>query len=273
MQLPSRKIILSIFPGIDLLGRAFEEAGFCVLRGPDPLWGGNIQDFHIPPGRIDGIIGGPPCQDFSAARRSITDTGKGIKLIKEFARCVTEAKPAWWLMENVPRVPTLIITGYNTKRIDITDKECGGPTLRRRHFQFGHRQGEPWPIIDSHVTNLQPKPTATASEGKRGNQRRSWPEFCRLQGLPESFDLPGFTIQEKYRAVGNGVSMFTGRKIAGAIAEMEGNKRNEWFEMAPCGCGCGRTITTKYGRRFALTACRKRAERQRKGLKKTITYP
>ena len=30
-------LVLSSFPGIDMLGRAFEEHGFCVVRGPDVL--------------------------------------------------------------------------------------------------------------------------------------------------------------------------------------------------------------------------------------------
>jgi hypothetical protein len=28
-------LVLSLFPGIDLFGRGFEAAGFCVVRGPD----------------------------------------------------------------------------------------------------------------------------------------------------------------------------------------------------------------------------------------------
>lgn len=46
----SSRIILSLFPGIDLLGRAFEEMGFCVVRGPDKLWGGDIKNFRPPDG-------------------------------------------------------------------------------------------------------------------------------------------------------------------------------------------------------------------------------
>ena len=59
------QLILSLFPGIDLLGQGFEAEGYCVVRGPDRLWGGDIQDFHCFSGRFDGVIGGPPCQDFT----------------------------------------------------------------------------------------------------------------------------------------------------------------------------------------------------------------
>ena len=40
--------VLSLFPGLDLLGHAFTEAGFSLLRGPDPLYNSRIEDFHVP---------------------------------------------------------------------------------------------------------------------------------------------------------------------------------------------------------------------------------
>lgn len=33
-------LVLSLFPGIGLLDLAFELESFCVVRGPDLLWGG-----------------------------------------------------------------------------------------------------------------------------------------------------------------------------------------------------------------------------------------
>jgi hypothetical protein len=35
-----------------------EQEGFCVVKGPDVLWGGDIRRFHPLAGRFDGIIGG-----------------------------------------------------------------------------------------------------------------------------------------------------------------------------------------------------------------------
>lgn len=32
-------VLLSVFPGVDLLGMAFELEGYCVVRGPDLVWG------------------------------------------------------------------------------------------------------------------------------------------------------------------------------------------------------------------------------------------
>jgi hypothetical protein len=39
-------LLLSLFPGIDLLGRGFELEGFNVVRGPDPIFGGARTPFQ-----------------------------------------------------------------------------------------------------------------------------------------------------------------------------------------------------------------------------------
>src|ERR1035441_6158021 len=82
---------------------AFEEEGFCVVRGPDLLWGGDIKRFHPPEGKFDGVIGGPPCQAFS----SLSHLGAPAHgdLIPEFERCIRETTPDWFLMENVRQAP------------------------------------------------------------------------------------------------------------------------------------------------------------------------
>ena len=45
-------LVLSLFPGAGLLDRGFEQAGFCVVRGPDILFGQRIEDFHAPAGHL-----------------------------------------------------------------------------------------------------------------------------------------------------------------------------------------------------------------------------
>ena len=136
-------LVLSLFPGIGLLDMAFEEAGFCVVRGPDLLWGGDVRSFHPPAGRFDGVIGGPPCQAFSRLRHIVEANGyrTAPNLIPEYERVVGEVAPAWFLMENVPAAPEPTVPGYVVRSEMVADHWCGGETSRLRRFSFGTRDG------------------------------------------------------------------------------------------------------------------------------------
>lgn len=141
-------LALSLFPGIGMLDRAFEEREFCVVRGPDVLWGGDIRVFHPPAGRFDGVIGGPPCQTFSALANLVRARGYEPRfgnLIPEFERCVLEAEPAWFLMENVPQAPEPVVAGYAVHSFLLdnswlpAEDGFGEEQRRRRRFSFGVR--------------------------------------------------------------------------------------------------------------------------------------
>lgn len=47
------ELVLSLFPGVGLLDRAFSSAGFCVVKGPDLITGGDIREFVGIAGRVD----------------------------------------------------------------------------------------------------------------------------------------------------------------------------------------------------------------------------
>jgi DNA (cytosine-5)-methyltransferase 1 len=248
-------LVLSLFPGIDLLGRAFELAGFCVVRGPDLLWGGDIKTFHAPADRFDGCITGTPCQEFSRKRRKPA-TGYGIEMLEEFARVVTEARPNWFLLENVPSVPDVHITGYTVQRFDLNARECGLSQSRLRHFQFGSSTGLVIVPRRQKFTRAESQLICLASEGKRTN-RRAFADFCELQGLPRTFHLPGLSLSAKYSAVGNGVALPVGIEIARAIKEIKLRAR----DVRLCACNCGRILEGR--QKAARPACRKRLQRQR----------
>lgn len=262
-------LVLSLFPNIGLLDMAFEELGFCVVRGPDVLWGGDIRRFHPPSGVFQGVIGGPPCQDFSSLRRK-APTGYGLEMLEEFAQCVIEAQPEWWLMENVARVPSVTtLQGhifaelghtYAVQRIDINQGWYCDVT-RLRHIQFGSKSGR--------MLQIPRGKTTPGSQGAAlANDPRSFEELCRLQGLPEGFDLPGFLASEKKRAVGNGVPIPMGRVLAQAVIDAYSQvfivQRDLAGQVTPafvCRCGCGRHVTGKA--KYYDYSCRKRAQRKR----------
>jgi DNA (cytosine-5)-methyltransferase 1 len=234
----TQPLVLSLFPGIGLLDRAFEEEGFCVVRGPDVLWGGDIHRFHPPRNRFDGVIGGPPCQEFSRLKNlNPKCVEKHGNLIPEFVRCVLEAQPEWYVMENVLEAPAPIVDGYSGHRQIVRDVWVGGDTQRKRAITFGRRPGlGRWLNIEQVALHRQDALPAVCASGatwvpvrrggsgktKRGHVYgdKSAAFFDRAkvaQGLPADFDLPGFTVREKVRAVGNGVPMAMGRAIAKAV--------------------------------------------------------
>jgi DNA (cytosine-5)-methyltransferase 1 len=231
-------LVLSLFPGIGLLDMAFEEQGFCVVRGPDLLWGGDIRAFHPPAGRFDGVIGGPPCQAFSTMRHIVKANGHAPaqNLIPEYERCVSEARPAWLLMENVPDAPEPAIDEYGIISFLLNNRWVGGEQNRVRRFSFGLRGSvcalaayldyeifEPVAWAPAVAASGGTKPGAP-TDRKTKLKYMGWKTAAaltmsiRLQGLPADFlSKTPFTLDGKHRVIGNGVPLPMGRAIAKAV--------------------------------------------------------
>jgi DNA (cytosine-5)-methyltransferase 1 len=238
------QLVLSLFPGIGLLDRAFEEEGFCVVRGPDLLWGGDVKRFHPPAGRFDGVIGGSPCQAFTSLAGLIKHTRGRLapNLIPEYERVVREAAPRWFLHENVRAAPLPNIVGYAVDGRMVQGRWFGMEQSREHRMTFGVRVDSGIrPRLDispfaAALDNPVWSPRVLASGGytpklhrKGGKPSRTWNLHCRLrssayfeeakrlQGLPADFDLPGFRIEEKIRALGNAVPLPLARAVAKAV--------------------------------------------------------
>jgi len=224
-------LVLSLFPGIGLLDRAFEEEGFCVVRGPDLLWGGDVKRFHPPKGRFDGVIGGPPCQRYGGlanfAHRWLV---KPAHLIPEFERCVIESAPAWFLMENVRNAPLPQVPGYIVSSQLLNNRWLGEVQSRLRRFSFGSRDGR---RLNIETIALESKEFAQGVTSANGGERRvhgrkatggritryTVPEALRLQGLPPDFFgfRSPFTMKARLKVVAEGVPLPMGRAIARSI--------------------------------------------------------
>lgn len=228
-------LVLSLFPGIGLLDMAFEAEGFCVVRGPDLLWGGDIHRFHPPAGRFDGVIGGPPCQAHSHLGNVVARAAGdkiAVDLIPEFVRCVNESEPDWFVMENVPQAPSPTHQDYIITRYLLDNRlHCGGEQHRERVFSFGRRHGDQgmctlpldwWaPAIPF---KYRPTVTANATIWKDGraygdkSERYYRGEMLPAQGLPDDFlAVSPFTVAGKIKMVGNGVPLPMGRAVARAV--------------------------------------------------------
>lgn len=257
----SPELVLSLFPGVDLLGRAFSAVGYSVVAGPDLLLDQLIEEFHTPAGRFDGIIGGPPCQHYSDANRQRV-TAEGDRLVCEFLRVVDEARPVWWLMENVRNVPHVRLQGYSVQRLDCTDWEFGGPSGRLRHIQFGHRDG--WIIRPLRTRTERPvTPVPTLTTVPAGADRYS--RRCSRMGLALPLVLSSFTTAARRRVIANGVPWGMGLALARSVTSAGPVTPND------CVCGCGRRVTPP--RSHASDACRQRASRCRRGHNRVLEFP
>jgi DNA (cytosine-5)-methyltransferase 1 len=177
-------------------------------------------------------------------------------LIPEFERCVAEAQPTWFVMENVPDAPTPQVLGYATWSTLLNNRQCfdedGKPAVqnRVRRWTFGdRRRGMPTALmIDTAVFESQEFEYAATGGSSRSvpiaiggsdkpkfrgvkgampfnsKSRLAFAEVCRKQGLPEGFDIPAFTVEAKCKAVGNGVPIPMARAIAKAVMEATGGK-------------------------------------------------
>lgn len=256
------ELILSLFPGAGLLDRGFTLAGYCVVRACDALLGGDIREFHSTCGHFTGVIGGPPCQDFSRKRRR-PPTGYGTAMLAEFARVVTETEPDWFLMENVPTVPTIHIPGFVTQRLHLDARDCGINQSRLRCFQFGSRDG----VFIRPQRRTMSHSGRTAATVLAGDARKHFTRLCRLQGIPSSVTFRGMSREQRTRLIGNGVPVPMAEVIARSISH-----RKAAASLRTCTCGCGRELGPRSCHRLATPACRKRASRARQ-LPRSFTPP
>lgn len=113
-------------------GSGFSGSG-CIKNMPDAspvrhFWFGDIrkikgQDIldalELQPGDIDCVMGGPPCQGFSAAgKRQVMDPLNS--LVFEFGRMILELQPKTFIMENVPGIINMV----TPEGIPVIDALC-----------------------------------------------------------------------------------------------------------------------------------------------------
>lgn len=234
----SPQLVLSLFPGADLLGYAFELEGFCVVQGPDLKWGRDARDWHVPAGRFDGVIGGPPCQVHSGMGDLNPLAGrKHGDMIPEFDRIVVESGVKWFARENVQGAPPSVIPGFCVDVVNLDNRALGEKQQRRRTFCFGSTTGlRISPFIAEQLIGVAENPerelVVLAGHGPAMGQRvriegRSWQQMARLQGIPEPWiatmeaDAP-YTVHGLKSLIGNGVPVSMGRAVARAVGQALG---------------------------------------------------
>lgn len=120
--------------------------------------------------RLDVLIGGPPCQDFSPARLKREPVTGRASLVLTYIDLLRELTPRAFLFENVPGLLTadggrhwdrlqrrLEHIGYTVQAREVYAEAFGVPQRRRRLVVVGLRESEPTSFTfpegrDAHVT-------------------------------------------------------------------------------------------------------------------------
>jgi DNA (cytosine-5)-methyltransferase 1 len=158
--------VVDLFSGIGGLSLGLQKAGFDVVLAVDnwqpaidiyeknfmhPIVSADLNNVNnsvklLKKYSPDIIVGGPPCQDYSAAGKRNEEGGRA-NLTISFAEIVSKIKPQYFIMENVDMIvkskrykQALDIFrengyGLTTKTLDASF--CGVPQKRKRHFVIG----------------------------------------------------------------------------------------------------------------------------------------
>jgi DNA (cytosine-5)-methyltransferase 1 len=208
---------------------SFEQEGFCVVRGPDSIWGGDVRRFHPPAKVFDGVIGGPPCKWWSSAANIAKARGQTVQpdMIPEFVRCVEEARPKWFLMENVRGAPVPVAEGYGVHDQLLDANACGADQRRVRRISFGSPAGAKL-HLDLPCLTMEPRHLTVTTRNLKWDRLRKRPrstatiaglaDALHAQGLPADF-LADSPLRKAglFEVVANGVPIPMGRCIAKAI--------------------------------------------------------
>ena len=181
MDFDIKPSVLDLFAAPGGMSQGFKEAGYQILGAVDnDRWGcetlrynfgkdgtkiffEDIETLEID-GKVDVIIGGPPCQSFSRVgspkiqhltknnirERLIDDTRNN--LYHHFIRIVSLLKPQFYVMENVPGmlsfqngqiknqvIEDFHIIGYKSDMQILNAADFGVPQIRKRAFFIGNR--------------------------------------------------------------------------------------------------------------------------------------
>lgn len=237
--------LLSFFTGGGLLDLGFEQAGFGIAwtnefnpvfadmyehamtawrRSVDPTASNaratNRKDVtHLRATRIlreafgknrpelFGIIGGPPCPDFSIGGRNGGRSGKHGRLTRVFVDRVCQIRPHFFVMENVPGlfrtkkhrqfldsvIAELKEGEYAVDRAILNGLELGIPQDRERLFVIGFRKDvADGADLDARTFGWFPWPKATYKNPKA----LPWPRIAesgsdpvRPEGIPEELTV------------------------------------------------------------------------------------
>ncbi len=203
----ARYVLIDLFAGCGGFSRGFADAGFKVavaIESFKPVaetFKRNFTDAHVivedikkvPSGAVrevigdspDIIIGGPPCEPFTAARQfrkrplaRLYGTGLG-RLVLEFVRFVAELRPKVFVMENVVG----IMEGELRRELEKLFRRAG---YRKIYFNVLHAEdyGTPSRRRRVFISNIEISPP------KAGKVVTAWEAIRDLPDPESNHEIP-----------------------------------------------------------------------------------
>jgi DNA (cytosine-5)-methyltransferase 1 len=128
-------------------------------------------------GRVDVLIGSPPCTEFSMSNNAGRgDVEAGMNLVYRFLYFVAVLRPRWWVMENVPRVLRhLPEAGGRVPYVKLGLKRPGGLLIPRVVLLASAAFGVPQQRIRAFVGEF-PEPAPTKRKRTLGDVVRGLPD-------------------------------------------------------------------------------------------------
>lgn len=211
----------------------FEQAGFDVLAAVeyDPVHAA-VHEFNFPltntlcadvadlsgarllehleldAGQLDVIFGGPPCQGFSLIGKRLADD-KRNRLVFHFYRLVSELRPRYFVMENVPGMLTANGSGIVDRLLEefaaigyrvvqpvsiLNAADYGVPQDRRRLFLIGARDGQELPAYPPALVVPAGAPRSDAEVLSPGptvwDALRDLPDLDGFEALKQTDEVP-----------------------------------------------------------------------------------
>ncbi|WP_313197165.1 DNA cytosine methyltransferase [Rhizobium sp.] len=176
-----------IYSGVGGMGIGFEAAGIQVSGGVD-AWervgyvrAANGMEYRwadasdltkfgseLDRNRVDIVIGGPPCQDFSKAGNRVP--GQNAAFTRSYALLIATARPQWFVYENVTEAAESseyfdarqiwIDAGYGLTELFLDSSRYGVPQERWRLITIG-RRGEAHQFLEDPIRKLASKEQRT----------------------------------------------------------------------------------------------------------------
>lgn len=195
---PDLPAVVDLFAGCGGLSLGFQKAGFDVRAGFDSwesavdIYNDNLDhEAHVLDlsntklairtlapyleDGVTGIVGGPPCQDFSSAGKRVE--GDRADLTERYAEIIVALRPRFFLMENVARalnadayqraLDVMRAAGYGITVRILDAAFCGVPQSRKRLFAIGVADAADGFLDEALINGLSDKPLTIRDHFRR----------------------------------------------------------------------------------------------------------